>query len=811
MSNPWMEVVDYFRPPEKYFWRWADDGNVIEWRDGETICYREELMDFLTHLSQEGFSSLGSILLVISACREKPDTLSADGGFLYNRVLDYYEQNRSVLKGLKEKTVAAVRFLQLVVALPIELRSGTNRTWLLYTIFKNVDYKISKEVAAGFLGVFNSGKLDHFIFKDGLPGKTAAIFNEDMKWLQRALEVFPSASDLELAIRTGLKNLPNAADLEVPKQETGDLLKQLEQDPKTTGLAQLTQRLIAALNIPMHAHGSSDQLFGGVSDITNRGNFDRLLLSELAHDDLSLMARLANNEALYLRREELPSNPEKQRILLIDTTIKMWGLPRVFAVSAALACARNNKAKAKIRSYALLGNSANEIDLTTRDGVIHSLEQLDAALHCGRALTLFMSQQVVREDDEVFLITEEEVIHNGLFQSILASLKKPVNFLVTVNRSGQLQFYEFIKGRRKLLSEAKFDLQELLFNTNKKEKIPQKARTLMNVPAIMQHTPCPLYFPASKIKFNAECFFELKKDQLACVTIDQRVLYWDSKTRGAREIIEFLEPGRFCFGSDGASIIYILVYAGVTKFARLYEVNLEFYSVEITKLPETLTQITEMVFDAGHFYIKANGNLFSVDAPTGKVFPGKDMVSIFNDVVERYKKGFTNLNYFKRHINDGYTTINTVKTVYVNYDGELGFDDRHISFRLNSAMIIIDHNRQEQNKNRRIHPAKEVDVPAMDIPNANLKFSKFVWEDGSEVIADSRGLLHLRSSDKSIPEITIVMIMGKPTACWASDGRVCGPAYFTGVDTGESRDVTGFYYNYMQRFIDTVKKHGANT
>jgi hypothetical protein len=422
-----------------------------------------------------------------------------------------------------------------------------------------------------------------------------------------------------------------------------------------------------------------------------------------------------------------------------------------------------------------------------------------------------MNQQIIREDDEVFLITEEEVIHNGLFQSILASLKKPVNFLVTVNRSGQLQFYEFIKGRRKLLSEAKFDLQELLFNTNKKEKIPQKTRTLINVPAIMQHTPCPLYFPASKIKFNAECFFELKKDHLACVTIDQRVLYWDSKTKGAREIIEFLEPGRFCFGSDGASIIYMLVYAGVTKFARLYEVNLELNSVEITKLPETLTQITEMVFDAGHFYIKANGNLFSVDAPTGKVFPGKDMVSVFNDVVERYKKGFTNLNYFKRHINDGYTTINTVKTVYVNYDGELGFDDRHISFRLNSALIIIDHNRQEQNKNRRIYNAKEVDVPAMDIPNANLKFSKFVWADGSEVMADSRGLLHLKSSDKSIPEITIVMIMGKPTACWAADGRVCGPAYFTGVDTGESRDVTGFYYNYMQRFIDTVKKHGANT
>src|SRR5213075_1714521 len=97
---------------------------------------------------------------------------------------------------------------------------------------------------------------------EGLPSQTLETFKNDMLWLKRALEIFPSALRLEMAIRTGLKELPNAVELEVPKQETGDLLEQLRQDPTTTGLAQLTQRLIAALNIPMHAHGSSDQLFG---------------------------------------------------------------------------------------------------------------------------------------------------------------------------------------------------------------------------------------------------------------------------------------------------------------------------------------------------------------------------------------------------------------------------------------------------------------------------------------------------------------------------------------------------------------------
>jgi hypothetical protein len=523
------------------------------------------------------------------------------------------------------------------------------------------------------------------------------------------------------------------------------------------------------------------------------------------------MARLANNEALYLRREELPSNPEKQRILLIDTTIKMWGMPRVFAVSAALACAHNNKAKARVLSYTLSGNGFNEIDLSTQKGVVHSLEQLDAAMHCGRALTLFMGRQGIREEDEVFLITEDASTHSVLFQSILSALKKPVNFLVTVNRGGQLQFYEFINGRRKLLSEAKFDLQELLFQTKKGEKITEKSRLTENAPAFMQRTPCPLLFPASKIKFKKESFCELRKDLLVCVTIDQRVLFWSHKTRGAREIIEYLEPGRFCFGWAGDSVLYILVYAGTAKFTRLYEVNHELNYVEITKLPDTLTLVTEMVFDAGHFYIKAGINLYSIDAATGKVYPGKDMASVFNNIVERQKNKTIELSYFKKFINDGYTTLSTVRKVYVNGDGELGFDDRYIAFKKIHGAIFIEPNREKANKNRRVHWAKELDVPNMDIANTKLKFSRFVWPDGSEMLADSRGLLHLRSADKNIPEITIVMIMGRPTACWAADGRVCGSPYFTGVDTAESRDVAGFYYNYIQRFIDRLQKHGTVT
>lgn len=827
--SEWNKVIRYFKPPENYFWHWTEAGFVIEWREGETICYREDLVNILKKLSREGWPPLGAMLLVLSACRETAGTAAADKGVIYPalRLIEFFEKNRLELKFTKDSMAAAIRFLQLVAALPVELRTGNARTWLLYVIFRNATTKIKHDNTANFINVFNSGKVDGVVFgKDPKDRTTLAItgvsdgnvtthtgkaFIDDMAWLQMALQVFPTQTELETAVRTGMLDVPGVVEVEEAIPETGDLLEQLEQDPGTAGLAQLTQRLIAALNIPMHTHGSSDQLFGGVSDITNRGNFDRLLLSELAHDDLWLMARLANNEALYLRREELPSHPEKQRILLIDTTIKMWGLPRVFAVSAALACTRNNKAKAQISSYTLFGNAFKEVDLTTKAGVVHSLEQLDASLHCGRALAGYIDQAKLSEEDEVFLITDEETTHNVLFQSILASLKKPVNFLVTVNRNGQLQFFEYRKGHRKLLSEAKFDLQELLFNTKRKEKTKVRRTLSDKMPSFMQTEPAPLFFPTSKIRFSADCFYELKKDHVVCVTVDQRVLYWSSRTRGARELIQYLEPGRFCIGSLDDSAICILVYSGSSRSCSVYEVNLESNNVEITKLPETITQVTEMAFDTGYFYIKANGHLFSIEATSGIVQLGGDKLSKFDEIVTRYKNRLVNLSYFKKLVNDGYTTLNTVKSVYINHNGDLGFDERHVAFKDKNEMIVIEHNQQDRNKSWKEYKAKEVDVPSGDMPNTNLRFSKFVWNDGSEVLADSRGLLHLRSSDASIPEITIVMIMGKPTACWADNGSICGPAYFTGIDMfARSTAVSDFYNGYIKRFIDTVIDHGAN-
>src|SRR5262249_7181687 len=90
------------------------------------------------------------------------------------------------------------------------------------------------------------------------------------------------------------------------------------------------------------------------------------------------------------------------------------------------------------------------------------------------------------------------------------------------------------------------------------------------------------------------------------------------------------------------------------------------------------------------------------------------------------------------------------------------------------------------------------------LSNKAIKFSRWEWADGSQAIIDGRGLLHLKSSDKSIPEITIALITGAPTACWTSNGNGCGSNYFI-ESTSLLIDTEDFFNYYIKKFIEKLR------
>ena len=388
------KALTYFRPPSHSFWHWAEKGEVIQWKGGPTICFRDELMVILNGLAAQdrAIPSLGTLLLLLAAGPESWEGPS--GG--REALTQFQAELRAGTSGSDveelDRTVRGLnKAMELVHLLPRELRSGSRKTHLAHEVFSVSTNPVPADLARLMLDEFGSGRLDslltafpaieeHHLDSSGRldalltqagEDQAGRPFLTDSARFVLALSAYPNAHQLEIKLKTGVERLPQPT--EVLLSEGTDLPEILSEDPKTAGIANLTRRLLAALNFPMHSQGTSDQSFGGVSDLTNRGNFDRLLLSELANDDMLLTARLVNQEALYLRREESPAHPDLPRTILMDTTLKMWGLPRVFALSAALACTQPKKHRTAIRAYSLGGKAFRPIDLTTKKGVMGPL------------------------------------------------------------------------------------------------------------------------------------------------------------------------------------------------------------------------------------------------------------------------------------------------------------------------------------------------------------------------------------------------------------------------------------------------------
>src|SRR5690606_38087023 len=121
--------------------------------------------------------------------------------------------------------------------------------------------------------------------------------------------------------------------------------------PELRGVARLARQLLSIVQWPRPLVEMAELQAGGFSDIANRGSLDRLRLSELAHDELTLAVRLANGEAMYLRREVPPSIPPRERLVLLDVGIRMWGVPRVFATAVAMALSAASERDFTVSSY----------------------------------------------------------------------------------------------------------------------------------------------------------------------------------------------------------------------------------------------------------------------------------------------------------------------------------------------------------------------------------------------------------------------------------------------------------------------------
>lgn len=807
------EALGYFQTPGNYFWRWAEELEVVEWQDGTTVGYREELLNILKGLAdgEAALPPLGSVLLLLTGCNGWED---ANGEMLWQQFRQYGEFLDASLPVTRIE--ATIKLMQQVAALPPALRTGLPKQHLFREVFgERTARSIEPARAAAVVDEWTSGRLDAALRTTG-PASHWSDFTNDLRLLANASRRFAEPGSLELLLRTSLDQLPEPPPLPTPPAPEPpaplDLFDQLARDPRTAGLARLAQHLAAALRIPLHSRGASDQPLGGVADVTNRGSFDRLLLSELAHDDISLVARLVNNEALYLRREEPPRQDARPRFILLDTTLRMWGVPRVFALAAALAWVRNARQARPplaVAAVALGGKEFAALDLESFEGVVAALELLDAAPHGGVALQAFARLAHQLPTADTLLITEAQLLHQPEFAGALAQARPALRFLLTVDRSGELQLYEYQNGHRAPLSAARYDLDELLFKASAPpHRPPPISVSGITPPAFMQQRPAPLYFPTVGMKvLTSNTYFPGLPGVLG-ITDKQRVLHWPNPRCGAREILPVIEEGSYSFGSEGQTYYVLVSGKGQLIFYALTADTGAVIRLDLSAEVPADTVPATFAYHSGKFYLRLpNQPTDPRTLPVSgmKVFDCKrqQLVAHGSNTWPYNHSASLNHQHAKQFINNGYNVLQRVARLGLNDAGELLIGGHEL--RLVSVGYALTPELHLESKRPESRPRALARISVETFPltaNERLEFRLFRWANGSEAVLDPRGLLHLRSAEASVPEITLVLVLNQPTAAWAADGTVSGSTYFTGPNPSRQLTVPGFYQQYIQRFIE---------
>ena len=521
----------YLLPHDGSFWKWSGDGETIKWAQGGTIVFVSELRELLAKLEESGLPPLDLVLMLLAATRENWRPFSEKNQEVSPK--DLLEQNL-ISAGVSESLCFyLINELNRINDFDNDVRLSTPaKSTLIEMCLENVDNRLSVAASSVVLA-----HLDIDIF-EWLYAEDYKVFhahrdgdlNTDIPQMLVSTEPVREQS-LRLRRQTGLEQIPEPVeeDLQVPTaQRVRSLLIELQQEPKLQGLAKVALQLAPVVTLPRPLNQHEDVAEGGISDIANRGTLDRLLISELANDDLTLAVRVAMNEALYLRKETPPSNENSIRTVILDCGVSMWGIPRVVGLATALAFAANNRDMSEFESYIVNKNKLEPVDLGSRNGIIKVLETLSSNFKIGKLENQF--SDLVNEHvahNELIVITSEHVAPGIHINSKLNDLNHVNLFVCSAGRDGALAIDEHTVVGKKKIKSVQVDLESILDTRSVVSSVPSE------LPAIFKLPNFPLYLPVSP---RAGFEWPLGDQGYISFVGDRRALWFWSNSNGGRQL-----------------------------------------------------------------------------------------------------------------------------------------------------------------------------------------------------------------------------------------------------------------------------------
>jgi hypothetical protein len=479
----------YFGQPKHSFWRWLDEDGLasVVWQDGDTLVFRPELNQLLTHLLPIGFPAFESLLVVLAA-------------------LDSHWSKDAMLKRCPElrEFEALSLGLERLHGLPEDLRkSGANRRLLVFTLFEKSGLCYSPEACAELFEEYRFN-LDILIYANQAQRLGPSPLVALARWLQDL-----DLRKFEHKLRTGLdfeltaEELGDAdVDRGAPTPDRGALLSELlAAGGDAAFVSKVASQLHGMLSMPKPLTVDDSLSVGGVSDIANRGSLERLLMTEHAQDGLLLALRLAQGEALFTRRESPPLDSPPVQHLLLDTSIFLWGTPRLFAVGVLLSLLRQ---LAGASVAVLQSGRFVSVKLETVSDVEAIFQMLDPAADCSRALPAVAAQfSEVSEPPLVLLLTHPESLSTASQSPAWLQLATQAQLhSLSLTSDGEIDFRRHREAGSTRLQGLSIDLARLLPSAAQalaKESIPSLQAT-QPLPAFYGKRPWPLLSPDRPIR-----------------------------------------------------------------------------------------------------------------------------------------------------------------------------------------------------------------------------------------------------------------------------------------------------------------------
>lgn len=559
----------YFKGNQSFLFNWTDHGRELCWLDGTTIAFHEELAAVFNRLALSGLPNFPSVVLGMAALRASwPDVRQRISRLLHALQNSHYPTYAAAMQ--KHATLIGTwptssRKLELLTRYATaNATSVSAKAELLGSLFDRFESAYSKEEQCEIAATFAAGLPEDWVIErrgDGEPMTLPSSDEEEEQWRSRppvfhrvlhdVLELVRVArilatglhdfsdDDLKQKVDTGIAHdivTPAESPLDAP-QTAGELLHSLQEDAEFSGIANLTRHLIAAVSLPRSLLVTQDVRAGGVSDITNRGQLDQLLLSELAFDDLTLAVRIASNEAMYLRHETPPSPQADLRPVLIDTSLPMWGIPKLYATAMALALHVGAEDMLTIQCFRANGSDVDEVPLGSRQDIADQLAALSPTEHAGAALPAFEAKlSACKATTEPVLITTSDTLASHTFRYALDQLSLKSLWIICVERDGRLQVMQRTRQGTSIRKKIHLPLQDLLSNG---EEV-RNQDVAGQLPAILGLEEFPLRLSHEMRSGRAY----LWGDYAISFAEDGRLMLWDDPLHGARQLCNDLPSTR---------------------------------------------------------------------------------------------------------------------------------------------------------------------------------------------------------------------------------------------------------------------------